>query len=285
MTRLLRFALIFAGVSLCAAIACAEQLNFADGPVATGHSAVQGVTSEGGGGAVQAAAPSTQGGWFLHRFAIGTFGSTLGFGARIATSVTSSVNLRVGASYFSYTTNRTADDIPYTANIRLQSEQAVVDWYPFHGTFHITPGVQFGNHDRAYGGATITPGSSFTLNGVTYYSSPTSPVQASGAVDFRRTSPMLTVGWGNWIRHFGEKRGQRHFLFPFEAGVVFNGDPATTLNFSGVVCTDATLHYCSNIATDPEVQKNVQAAHVKMQNDANYARFYPVIAGGIVYRF
>jgi hypothetical protein len=289
MPRFRRSVLLSALGCLCAAAACAQRVQPLDGTVAAGagdslsHSSLIALAPEGGG--VQVTAPSVTGGWFLRRYAIGTFGSTLGFGARFAVSLTGNVNFRAGASYFSYSTDRTKDDIPYTANVRLQSEQAVVDWYPFHGTFHITPGVQFGNHNRVFGGAEITAGNSFTINGVNYYSSSSIPVQASGLVALRRTSPMLTVGWGNWIRHFGEKRGERHFIFPFEAGVVFSGDPVTALNYSGVVCTDSGQHNCMNIATDPEVQKNIQAERVKLQNDADWARFYPVIAGGIVYRF
>lgn len=289
MPRLRRHVLISALACLCAAATSAQQFQPSDSAVAGGddsptQSGFVGMAPEGG--AVQVTAPSVTGNsWFLRRFAIGTFGSTLGFGARFAVSLTSNINFRAGASYFSYSTARNKDNIPYTANVRLQSEQAVVDWYPFHGTFHITPGVQFGNHDRVFGGAEVTAGNSFTINGVNYYSSSSSPVQVSGLVAFRRTSPMVTVGWGNWIRHFGERRGDRHFIFPFEVGVVFNGDPVTALNYSGVVCTDAGQTNCMNIAADPEVQKNIQAERVKLQNDADWARFYPVIAGGIVYRF
>lgn len=287
----LRSVLISALACVSAAAVYAQQLQpsnstIADGPNASvDHGSFVAMAPEGG-SAVQVTAPSVTGGsWFLRRWAIGTFGSTLGFGGRFAVSVTSNVNFRAGASYFSYSTSRSKDNIPYTANVRLQSEQAVVDWYPFHGTFHITPGVQFGNHDRVFGDAVVTGGSSFTINGVNYYSSSSSPVQVSGSGAIRRTSPMLTVGWGNWIRHFGEKHGERHFMFPFEVGVVFSGDPVTVLNYSGVVCTDAAQHNCMNIATDPEVQKNIDAERVKLQNDADWARFYPVIAGGIVYRF
>lgn len=272
---------------ICAVAVYAQQAQLLDAGAgdSLSHSGLFAMAPEAG-GEVQVTAPSVTGNsWFLRHYAIGTFGSTLGFGARFAVSLASSVNFRAGASYFSYSTARSRDNIPYTANVRLQSEQAVIDWYPFHGAFHITPGVQFGNHNRVFGGAEITGGNSFTINGFNYYSSSSSPVQVSGLAAIRRTSPMLTVGWGNWIRHFDEKRGERHFIFPFEAGVVFSGDPTTALNYSGVVCTDAGQHNCMNIATDPDVQKNIDAERVKLQNDADWARFYPVIAGGIVYRF
>jgi hypothetical protein len=56
------------------------------------------------------------------------------------------------------------------------------------------------------------------------------------------------------------------------------------LNFSGEVCTGGQQN-CQNIATDPSVQANIQVERKRLQNDANWLRFYPIIAGGIVYRF
>lgn len=218
---------------------------------------------------------------FFRRYGLGTYASPLGFGGRIAASLTPWMNLRVGGSFFSFTTNRTVSSIPFTANVRLQSEEAQVDWYPFHGGFHISPGVMFGSSNRVFGSAVVPAGNSLTLNGVTYYSGAADPIHASGSVRFKRTAPMLTVGWGNWVRHGRE----HHFAFPFEAGVVFSGDPQTAMNFSGVACTDAGQHFCQNISTDPSIQANIDAERGKLQNDANWLRFYPVIAGGIVYRF
>jgi hypothetical protein len=223
--------------------------------------------------------------WFFRHYGIGTFGSPLGIGGRVAVSLTDSLNLRAGASYFNFNLSRTADSIPYTAHVRLESEQAQLDWYPFHGKFHVSPGVLFGNSNRLYGDALVPAGNSFTLNGVNYYSGGGDPIHASGFLRFARTSPTLTVGWGNWVRHPEQRWGRGHWTFPFEAGVAFSGDPKTALNFSGTVCTDSAQHFCQNIATDAPVQNNVNAERRKLQNDANWARFYPIVAGGVVYRF
>lgn len=218
---------------------------------------------------------------FFQRYGIGTYASPLGFGGRIATSLTPSMNLRVGGSFFSFTTHRSVSDIPFDANVRFQSEEAQIDWYPFHGSFHLSPGVMFGSSNRVYGSALIPAGNSFTLNSVTYYSGTANPVHASGGAWFSHTAPMLTVGWGNWVRQ--ESRG--HWIFPFEAGAVFGSDPNTALNFAGTVCTDSSLTFCRDISNDPSVQANIKAERDKLQKDANWLRIYPVIAGGVVYRF
>ncbi|HEV2462927.1 MAG TPA: hypothetical protein VGT04_03915 [Acidobacteriaceae bacterium] len=230
-----------------------------------------------------ASRPAWEGSAFLQQFGIGTYESPLGFGGRVATSLTQQVVLRGGASYFSFSTSQKASDVPYTAHVVLQSEEVQADWYPWvRRRFHISPGLQFGNSSRIYGNASIPVGNSFTLNGTTYYSGAAGPVQASGSARFRRASPMLTVGWGSWVRR-GEQQG--HWAFPFEFGTVFNATPATVLNFTGVVCTDPGQVACENIANDPSVQANIQAERVKMHKDAQWARFYPIVAGGIVYRF
>lgn len=219
--------------------------------------------------------------WFLRRYGLGTYSSPLGFGGRLAVSLAPRLNLRVGAGYFSFGMTRSVSNIPFSADVKLQSEEASLDWYPFHNSFHLSPGLLFGSSNRAFGAASITGGSSFTLNGVTYYSSSANPVHAAGAVLFAHTAPTLTVGWGNWIR--GER--QRHWAFPFEMGFAYMGDPNTLLNFSGTACTDPAQQFCQNIATDPSIQANIAVEKRKLQNDANYLRFYPILAGGIVYRF
>lgn len=233
-------------------------------------------------GIMRPPAPSVNQGWFLRRFGAGTYSSPLGFGGQFAVSLSRSLVLRAGASDLHFGLNGTEDNIPYTANVHLQSEQAGVDWYPFHGNFHVTPGLLFGAGNRIYGSALITPGQSFSLNGVTYYSASSNPVNGSGRIDFRHTAPSLTLGWGSWIRRDGQSR---HWAFPFEFGAAFMDDPKTELNFTGTVCANASQQYCQNIAEDPEVQANIAVERKRLQNNADYLRFYPIIAGGIVYRF
>lgn len=219
--------------------------------------------------------------WFLKRYGFGMDVGLLGIGGEAAVSLTDSLNLRTGARYFSFSTSQTANDIPFTATARLQSEHAMLDWHPFHNGFRVSPGLLFGNSTRAFGSTTITAGSSFTLNHVTYYSSAASPVSASGAVLFAHTAPMFTLGWGNLIR--GIQDG--HLTFPFELGFAYMGDPKTELNFEGVACTDEAQQDCTNIADDPSIQANIAAEHTKLQSSANWLRFYPILNGGIAFRF
>lgn len=284
MTLLSRCFLLTALATFCGAPVFAQphatNAN-SDAAAARVPSSESGIVAGRSGRAVQIA-PSVVGGVrFFHGYGIGTYESPLGFGGRIATAISPRMNLRVGASFFSFSTTRQAGTIPFTATIRFQSEEVQVDWYPFHGNFHISPGVMFGNSSRVYGSALIPAGHSFSLNGVNYYSGAADPVHASGFVRFGHTAPMVTVGWGRWVRR--EREG--HWTFPFEMGAVFWGNPKTRMDFSGVVCTDPGQLFCHNIETDPSTQANVDAERDKLQKGANWLKIYPVIAGGIVYRF
>jgi hypothetical protein len=290
MKALPRSVLMAALASCCAAVVCAQQSAPAAAPITVAannpsisSSRVDMAAMPAEGSAVRLSPPaqSVQVPWFLRHYGIGTYSSPLGFGGRIAVSLTHRLNLRVGAGYFNYGITRSVSNVPFSADVKLQSEQATLDWYPFHNSFHLSPGVLFGSSNRAFGSANITAGSSFTLNGATYYSSSADPIKASGSVLFAHTAPTFTLGWGNWIR--GER--QRHFAFPFELGFAYMGDPTTALSFTGVACTDPAQQFCQNVASDPSIQSNIQAEQKKLQNGANYLRFYPIIAGGIVYRF
>lgn len=287
MTLFTRYVLALTVSASCAAPGVAQQLELASNPVpAFGSLSSSHITVPPAPMIVRPpAAPAEQGPWFLRPYGVGTSESPLGFGGMIAVALTSSVNLRAGASYFSYSTTQSISSVPFDVNVRLQSEQAMLDWYPFRGNFHLSPGVMFGSSNRAYGGATITAGQSVRLNNVVYYSGSADPVKASGSLEFAHTAPTITAGWGDWVRSMERPGGQRHLMFPFEAGVAFVGTPATTLNFAGVVCTNASQTDCNNIATYAPVQANIQVERTKLQNDANWLRCYPIISGGVVYRF
>jgi len=57
------------------------------------------------------------------------------------------------------------------------------------------------------------------------------------------------------------------------------------LNLAGNVCNPGDLTTCRAISSDPTVQANVQAQQVKIQNDVNPYRFYPVISLGVGFNF
>jgi hypothetical protein len=229
-------------------------------------------------------APAAIGGGIrpFSKVAIGATVSPLGIGVGAATSITRSINLRAGWNVFSYSLTGSTDGANYSGKLNLHSFQASADWFPWwHKSFHISPGLLFNNQNRVRATGGVSGGESFTLNSVNYYSDPADPVSGSGSVTFRTAAPMLTVGWGNWI----PRRERKHFSFPFDIGFAYTGDPSIKLNLAGSVCQNPGGINCSTIATDPSVQANIQGQIRKLQNDLDLVRFYPIVSGGVVYKF
>lgn len=214
-------------------------------------------------------------------FGLGLTASTLGAGIQGAVSVTGISNIRAGFNAFDYSDSFTKDGVNYNGTLKLRSAQVTYDQY-FHGLggFHISPGVLIYDDNSGNGNASIPAGQTFTLGGVTYYSSAANPVTGTGAVTVRKASPMLLFGFGNLL-----PRSQRHFGVSFEAGVVFQGSPNARLNLAGSSCLVSASTGCVNTATDPGVQANVQAEQTKINNDLNPFKYYPVVALGFSYKF
>jgi hypothetical protein len=217
----------------------------------------------------------------LSHFAIGSYTSPLGIGGGAAVGVTRSTNVRVGWNFFNYSLAGTDDGANYSGHLHFRSLQASADWFPFHGGFHISPGLLFNNQNRVSAMGGIAAGNSFTLNDVNYYSSSTDPVSGTGSVHFRTTAPMLTMGWGNWV----SRREHKHLSFPFEFGAAYTGTATVALNLQGTVCNAPNDMYCDQIATDPSVQANIAGQIRKIENDLHWIRFYPILSTGIAYKF
>lgn len=201
----------------------------------------------------------------------------LGPGIQIATPLSSHLNLRAGGNMFQYTQSGSNSGVNYNANLRFQSAEASVDWFPFRRSFHISPGALVYNGNQITGKANIPGGSSFTLNGMSYVSDPADPVNGSGSLHFAKAAPKITIGWGSIL-----PRAEHRVSMPFDIGFAYMGQPTTALNFTGSVCYSG---YCQSIANDPQVQANVAAEQQKFQKDATYARFFPLLSTGFAFRF
>lgn len=213
--------------------------------------------------------------------AVGVKVGVLGVGFEAATPLSTHLNLRAGANFFNYSDTLTSDGIAYNANLQFRSSEASLDYFPWAKSFHISPGALLYNGNEITGTANVPAGQTFTLNGTTYTSSATDPVNGNGSVTFNKAAPKITVGWGNLIPRSG-----RHFSIPVELGFAYVGDPKVALNLNGTACyTYQGAPYCANVATDPTIHANVLAQQQKIANDAAPARFFPVLSTGFAYRF
>jgi len=227
----------------------------------------------------------------LSRIAIGVGISTVGPQLQVATNLSQHFNLRGTGNFFTYSTDFTTNGINATAKMNLASAGASVDIYPFRAGFRISPGAMFYNQNRLTANALVPGGTSFTLNGDTYYSATANsttgvtPISGAGTLGLHTTKPAFTVttGWGNVIPASG-----RHWSFPFELGVAFIGAPALDVNFGGWVCQDQAQTQCYDFATDPnaaDARHDLQTQVAKWRSDLDPLKTYPIVSFGVAYNF
>lgn len=121
-----------------------------------------------------------------------------GVGFDVATPLARKFNLRAGASFFSYQGSLTEDGIQINPDVRFRKAAASLDYYPFGGSFRVSPGFVFYNGNHATATALVPAGQTFDLNDTTYTSSVTDPVRGSAIFDFgKKQAPSFTIGWGN----------------------------------------------------------------------------------------
>lgn len=215
------------------------------------------------------------------KFGLGIRVGLLGPGIQGAMSVSRRANVRVGYNYFSFSgihvNNNGAN---YSGGIQLRSLEAHYDWFPFAGGFHLSPGVLAYDGNNVSANVLVKGGQTLTLNHVTYTSDPNDPLIGSGGGTVYKASPMFLMGWGNLV----PRRRRKHISGGFEFGAVYQGPPKTRLAFTGSDCDSDGLN-CQAAATDPGFQSNLSAEVAKYNKDASSFRFYPVLAGGIGYKF
>jgi hypothetical protein len=213
------------------------------------------------------------------RIALAAKMGTMGAGFEVAVPLSRRTNLRSTGNFFSYSHTFNQDGVDYTGTISLRSMQTTLDWFPFHGGFHISPGffAYGGNNVKAH--AAVPGGQTFTLNSTDYRSSLIDPIHGSGKITVNNAGPGLTVGWGNLL-----PRNRRHFSFPFEIGAVYEGAPKIALQLGGSACDSSGIN-CNTVASDPSFQQNLTDEQTKLNRDVEPYKFYPIISFGFAVNF
>ena len=212
------------------------------------------------------------------KIGLGVKVSLLGVGVQAAVPVMTHANLRVGLNMLNYSRTLDQDGVSYVGKLNFRSSEAYFDWFPFHGSFHLSPGVVY-NGNKVTANASVPPNQTFSFNDISYASSPSDPLTGNARLDFKRIAPAFVLGWGNLV-----PRGRRHWSIPVELGVIYQDAPRLALNFSGSAC-DASGVNCQTVASDPSFQSNLQAEQAKLNHDIAPFKFYPVISIGFGYKF
>ena len=208
----------------------------------------------------------------------------MGINLQAAVNVNQRMNVRGVGNVFNYSVNNIkTNGMNLNGQLNFASAGASLDFYPFpeHG-FRLSPGMLLLNQNAVSASLAVNGGTSFDLNGVTYYASSTNPITGNGKLGLNSRNPAftMTTGWGNMI----SRRGGR-LSFPFEVGAAFVGAPTVNVALTGGQACDQFGQNCVNVATDPTVQANLQAQIQKYKTDISPFQYYPIVSFGVAYNF
>ncbi|QNA99693.1 hypothetical protein [Massilia sp. Se16.2.3] len=194
-------------------------------------------------------------------------GST-GVGAHLSFPLASSLNGRLGVNYFKHDFTRSSGQLEYDLDGKLQTVDALLDWYPRAGSsFRLTGGVIY-NNTRFDAVAEPNGLSTFRLNGTQYNIAEVGILV--GKVDFRKAAPYLGIGWGNAL---SDERG---WSFGGDLGAYYQGSARVSLR--SLNCTVATA-VCQRLASD------VAEEQARLAGDVSDYKVYPVLRASLSYRF
>ena len=194
-------------------------------------------------------------------------GST-GVGAHLVMPIAANLNGRLGMNYFKHDFTQRSGQVEYELDGKLQTVDALLDWYPRAGQkFRVTGGVVY-NGSRF--DAVAEPGGpgGFTLNGTRYSAADVGILV--GKVDFRKAAPYLGIGWGNVLTT------ERGWSFGGDLGAFYQGKAKVHLRSEKCGLLSAL---CQRLAQD------VAAEQARLAGDVSDNKVYPVIRASLSYRF
>lgn len=201
--------------------------------------------------------------------AIGAKIGTLGPGADLTIRLVDTLNLRLNANYFKYTTDRTIDDIDFDAEAEFNSLMALLDWHPFDNGLRLTAGAILNNNEIRID---ATPTDSETIGGTEY--PPELIGTLKGLVEFENSAPYVGIGYGRAVGR------DARWSFSFDLGVLLQ-----TLQVD--LTADSPL--LTNPITPPAVRdqfiEDLEKEEEDIQEDLDNLEIYPVISFGVAYQF
>jgi hypothetical protein len=196
-------------------------------------------------------------------------GST-GVGAHLVVPMETYLNGRFGINYLKHDFDKTSGAIRYDIKGKVQTVDALFDFYPRAGsTFRLTGGLVY-NGSKFDARANPDALGKFLINGVQYSAADVALLK--GRIDFRKAAPYLGLGWGNALAAGANSR----WSFNADLGAYYQGHPNVYLDSVGCATSTAV---CGALAA------NVVAERARLAAQAESFRFYPVLRAGVAYRF
>jgi hypothetical protein len=194
--------------------------------------------------------------------AIAAKAGTLGIGGDLTTNLLPQVNLRAGVQWFGLDFDAEFGDIDYDVDIELLNPLVLIDWYPFDGSFRVSAGALFSDHDMEL---RATSRASITIGDESYEAAELGTLK--GEVGFNSVAPYVGIGWGNALGR------TKRWGLAVDLGVAFIGSPDVDLSATGP------------IASNPDFMANLAEEEREINDDLEDFKFYPVLCMSLFYRF
>ncbi len=187
---------------------------------------------------------------------------TLGIGPEVGFRFADHIGIRGNATFLGVNADYDSDDITYDGKLKLKSFGAMVDVYPFGGSFRISGGARI---NKNYARLNATPtGSSVEVGDDVYTQAQVGTL--TGRAEVKKFAPALTLGWS------GSNR--RGFMFGIEAGALFQGSvKVRDFTSTGTLQNNATF------------RASLEDERRDLQDDIDDYKVYPILQASIGWRF
>lgn len=201
------------------------------------------------------------------RFSVGVTAGSLGIGPELGYRLSDTFGVRGNATFLSINHGINSDGIDYDGNVKLKSAGAMLDVYPFGGSFRISGGMRInGNKARA----TATPTDAVTIGDTVYRPRDVGTLTATTRI--KDIAPALTLGYGG-----GRSKG---LVFGIEAGALFQGSvQINPLTVTGLCAAATAPAQCAGFKADIEAERQ------SINNDIDGFKIYPILQLTLGYRF
>jgi len=195
-------------------------------------------------------------------WAVDVKAGTLGIGADLSRSIVPRVlNLRIGASFYTYSNDIDKEDIRYNSELKLGAIPIALDVFPFENWLRFGGGILINLNE--------VKGTAEPIGGTIEIGDNTYPVEEFGQlkaeVKFNRIAPYFGIGFNNPIK----KKG--HWGIFADLGIFFHGSPTLTLTPTQSV--------------PPELQADIDKEEQDVNDDIKDLEFFPVVQLGVSYKF
>ena len=185
---------------------------------------------------------------------VGSTGFELGYGYKLG----SDIGVRTEAQFLNLGRKFEDDDATYDAKLKFSSLGVYADYF-FGSVFRVTGGALFGT--RKVTGTGVATGGTITINGTSY---PAAGESITLDAKFPGVAPYLGLGLG----HGQSSEGLGMY---FDAGVALGRAKVKLTPSAGLLAAAG--------------QANVDAEQVKVQDNLDKLRAYPVVKIGVTYNF